>query len=98
MEKEITKLFKTRDEAVLKQDSKLFQSTQLPDIEYSSVQGYLAIDNLKTEVLFSHKDSPSVRLILVKEIYKPEGKPAYSAYVLYSVVHTEKGWLVYKIR
>lgn len=98
MEKEITKLFQTRDKAVLKQDAKLFQSTQLPDVEYSSVQGYLAIDNLTTEILFIHKDSFSVRLVLVKETYKPNDKSAYSSYILYSVVHTEKGWFVYKIR
>lgn len=98
MEKEITKIFKIRDEAVLKQDIKLFQSTQLPDVEYSSAQGYLAIDNLKTEVLFIHKESPSIRLVLAKETYKPKDKAIYSAYVQYYVVHTTEGWRIYKIK
>lgn len=98
MEKDIIKLFKTRDEAVLKQDAELFRSTQLPDVEYSSVQGYFSIDNLKTEVLFIHKDSPSARLVLVKETYKPKDKPAYFSYVLYFLTATEKGWLIYKVR
>ncbi len=98
MEKEIAKLFQTRDEAVLKQDAEVFRSTQLPDVEYSSVQGYLAIDNLTTEILFIHKDSSNTKLVLVKETYKPQDKPAYSTYVLYFVVNTEKGWLIYKMR
>ncbi len=98
MEKDLKKLFQTRDKAVAKQDAELFRSTQLPDIEYSSAQGYLAIDNLITEILFIHKDSPDVRLVLVKETYKPKDKAAYSSYPLYFVVHTEKGWLIYKIR
>ncbi len=98
MEKEITKLFQTRDGAVLKQDAKLFQSTQLPDIDLGSVQGYLGIDHLTTEILFIHKESSLVRLVLVKETYKPKTKAAYSAYVLYSIVHTEKDWLIFKIR
>lgn len=97
MDKEITKLFQVRDEAVLKQDAKLFQSTQLPDVEYSSVQGYLAIDNLKTDILFIHKESPTTRLVLVKETYQPKEKAIYSTYVLYFIVHTEKGWLIYRI-
>ena len=98
MEKDLKKLFQTRDEAVLKQDAELFRSTQLPDVEYSSAQGYLAIDNLTTEILFIHKDSSDVRLVLVKETYKPKDKAAYSSYLLYFVTHAEKGWLIYRIR
>lgn len=98
MEQEIAGLFQTRDEAVSKQDTAAFQSTQLPDIEYTSVQGYLSIDNLKTEILFIHKDSADVRLVLVKETYKPKDKTVYSAYVQYYTVHTTKGWRIYKLK
>ena len=94
----ITKLFQTRDKAVTKQDAQLFRSTQLPEVEYGSVQGYLSIDDLRTEILFIFKDSSLTRVVLVKETYKPKGEAAYSTYVLYFVVNTEKSWFVYKIR
>lgn len=98
MEAEITKLFQTRDRAVTKQDIELFQSTQLPDVEYGSAQGYLAIDNLTTKILFIHKDTANVRVVFVKETYKPKDKAAYSSYVQYYVVRTTEGWRIYKIK
>jgi len=95
---EIKKLFKTRDEAVLKQDKDLFLSTQLAEVDYASGEGYLAIDRLKSEVLYIHSENDLEKAVFVKEIYSPKRKKPYSSFVVYFLVNTKAGLRIYKIR
>ena len=95
---EIDKLFKTRDQAVKKQDRKLFLSTQIAEIEHGSSDGYMAIDNLKTEVLHVHTESEIEKVVFVKETYSPTGKDPHSSFSVYFLTNTTKGWKIYRMR
>lgn len=95
---EITKLFKTRDQAVKKQDRKLLLATQIAEIEHGSNDGYLAIYSLKTEVLYVHTESEIEKIVFVKETYAPKGKDPYGSFPVYFLTNTTNGWKIYRVR
>ncbi len=94
----IISLFKVRDEAVKKQDRKLFLSTQVGEIENGGSDGYLAIDTLKSEVLHIHNESDYTKVVFVKETYNPKGNDPYNSFPVYFLVDTIKGWKIYRVR
>ncbi|MDP3988430.1 MAG: hypothetical protein Q8P80_04785 [Candidatus Levybacteria bacterium] len=96
--KEITKLFLTRDKAVGKNDKELFLSTQVGEIEYSSVEGYFSIDVLKTEVLYIYSESDLEKVVFVKENYFPKKKVSRISFIIYFLANTVGGWKIYKLR
>ncbi len=98
MEDDIKNLFATRDKAVAKQDRKLFLSAQVDEIIGGSSDNYLAIDNLKSEVLHVYSESDIEKIVFVKETYSPKGKNPYSSFPVYFLVNTTKGWKIYKVR
>lgn len=97
-QEEIEKLFRTRDEAVTKQDKRLFLSTQIAEIEHGSSEGYLSIGQLKSEVLYVHTENDLEKVVFVKETYSPKGKAPYTSFPVYFATNTVDGWKIYKVR
>lgn len=98
MEQEINKLFQTRNKAVKIKDKKLFLSTQLSEIEESSSNGYLELDNLNSEVLNIHAENDLQKAVFVKETYFYREKGSSFAFLIYFLVDSIKGWKIYKIK
>lgn len=98
MDNDIKKLFTTRDEAVKKQDRKLFLSTQVGEIENSSVEGYFGIKHLRSNVLCIYDEGDLEKIVFVKETYSPPKKDPYSSFPVYNLVKTIKGWKIYKLK
>ena len=98
MKDDISLLFQTRDTAVEKQDRKLFLSTQVDEIRGGSSDGYLAIKKMKSEVLYTHDERDITKVVLVKETYFPPKTEPYSSYPVYFLVHTVKGWKIYRVK
>jgi hypothetical protein len=98
MNQEIQGIFKARDEAVRKQDTPLFLSTQLFEIAFGSSKSYLSINGMTTEVLNVHKESEDDLVVFAKETYTPQGKHPHSSFLIYFLTATRKGWKIYKIR
>jgi hypothetical protein len=98
MRNEIEAIFETRGEAVRKEDRPLFLSTQVSEIELGgSSEGYLSLEDLITEVLYIHDESELEKFVLVKETYKQSGKDPRSAFLLYFLTCTVKGWRIYNL-
>jgi hypothetical protein len=97
-DKSIMQLFKTRDKAVKDQDRELFISTQVDEIERGSSEGYLGVENLKTEVLHVHQENELETIVFVKEIFSPSHNISYASYIIYYLVNTVKGWKIYKVK
>ena len=99
MSKNIGKLFLIRDKAVSKNDEKLFLSTQVNEIKESLSSGYLSVDKMETEIIAidSDADSKLAKVAVVKETYFVKGKKSHSGFLIYHLVHTIKGWKIYKI-
>src|SRR3990167_8691004 len=93
---DIKKLFSIRDTAVAKKDRRMFLSTQVAEIEAGSSKGYLAIDNMKTALLYVHNESDIEKVVFVKETYSPKGKDPYHSFPVYFLTNTVKGWMIYK--
>lgn len=98
MSEEIQGIFQTRDEAVRKQDAQLFESTQLQGIAFASIESYLSINDMTTEVLYVHEGSDDELVVLAQETYKPRDRAPHSSYLLYFLTNTRKGLKIYKIR
>lgn len=98
MDKILLELFKTRDDAINKQDRGLFLSTQVDEIERGSSEGYLGVEHLETEVIAIHGENDVEKIVFVKENYKQNKNIPYSAYLIYYVVNTVKGWKIYKVK
>ncbi len=81
-----------RDEAVAKRDAGLFISTQLTDIPYSSIIGYLNCEQLMTSVIVIADDTDVTKVAFVNEDYG-----THSAFLIYYLVNTVNGWKVYNI-
>lgn len=94
---DIKALFEKRDKAVLKQDRKLFLTTQIAEIEHGSSDGYLAIESLKSEVLYIHEENDIEKVVFVKETYFPKGKDPYSSFPVYFLTNTIQGWRIYRV-
>lgn len=95
---EIKTIFITRDTAVRKHDRNLFLSTQLAEIEYSAWEGYSSIEKLTSEVLFVYEKTELEAIVLVKETYSPREKEPYSSFPVYCLIHSVKGWKIYRVR
>lgn len=86
----IKALFRTRDQAVLEKDYQKFTSTQLGEIPYFSISGYISCGQLKTEVLYIAEDTKLKKVVFVKEDY---GK--HYVFLIYYLVETVDGWKIY---
>jgi len=95
---DVIALFATRDEAVMKHDRKLFLSTQIDEIEHGSSDDYLAIEHMKSEVLYIHDENELDKAVFVKETYAPENVDPHSSFPVYFLTHTVKGWRIYRVR
>lgn len=95
---EIKDLFVKRDTAVTKQDRPLFLSTQIAEIDNGSSNGYLAIGKMESEILYVYPENELEKIVFVKEIYTPIGKDFYSSFLVYYLVHTVKGWKIYRVK
>ena len=85
-------LFMRRDEAVAKKDFEQFASTQLQNIPYASIEGYISCDKLETTVLFVANETELKKVVFVKEDYLN-----HTAFLLYYIVNTVNGWKIYNI-
>lgn len=94
---EINKIFKTRDQAILKKDKELFLSTQIGEIRDSSSDGYLSIGKMVTEVLAVEKINEITKMVSVKETYYVKSKKSHSILLIYYLVNTVRGWKIYGI-
>lgn len=92
IQNEITKLFQTRDKAVLEKDYQQFASTQLQDLPNYSMSGYISCGQLKTEVLYVVEDGELKKVAFVKEDYG-----IHSVFLIYYLVNTVEGWKIYNI-
>src|SRR3982751_3062330 len=97
IDEQIFTLFKTRDQAIKKQNRELFLSTQVDEIERGSSEGYLGVEKLVTEVLSVHGENELEKIAFVKETYKPSKNIPYTSYLIYYLVNTVKGWKIYKV-
>jgi hypothetical protein len=95
---DVEALFRTRAEAVKKQDRSLFLSTQVSEIDLGSSEGYLSLEEMTTDVLYVHAESELERIVLVKETYKRPNKDEHSSFLMYFLTQTIKGWRVYRVR
>jgi hypothetical protein len=89
---DITAIFQARDDAVAGNDYAKFAATQINNISNASIDGYLASQELKTEILHIAEDTEITRVVFVKENY---GK--HFAFLLYHLVNTVQGWKIYDI-
>ncbi len=92
---DIETLFQARDEAVRQQDPAAFLSTQVSEIESGASSAYLSVHDMTTQVLHVHDESEDVKVVFVKETYKPSGKLPRSLFKVYSLANTLKGWRIY---
>uniref|UniRef100_A0A7C4R8Q2 Uncharacterized protein n=1 Tax=candidate division CPR3 bacterium TaxID=2268181 RepID=A0A7C4R8Q2_UNCC3 len=99
MENQIKKIFKTRDEAVIKNDLHLFLSTQTGEIAKSGSEGYLKTGKLVSTVLHVHNDNqdPNLWVVLVQEDYFFDGNFSHRSYLLYKIVKQNKKMLIAEI-
>jgi hypothetical protein len=99
MENDIEALFRTRDEAVRKQDRSLFLSSQVSEIEFGSSDGYLSLEDITTEVISIHDESEIEKVVLVKETFyrQPDENPR-SSFLVYFLTNTVEGWRIYSVR
>lgn len=100
MNPKIQTLFKTRDEAVAKNDKYLFLSTQLKEIDGSSSIGYLDTDHMTTTILHAHKHDhePNVWIVFVREDYFTKSDLSHSNYLLYKITDIRGDFTVTDIR
>jgi|SRR3972149_8694965 len=89
---EVKSLFQTRDQAVAKKNKQLFASTQIQDIPYASISGYISCSSLETNVLNVVDDTDFKKVVFVKENYG-----THWAFLLYYLVNTVNGWKIYDI-
>lgn len=86
-------IFQTRDNAVAEKDEKKLAATQLQDIPYASIHGYISCGYLQTTLLHVvDEDTDLKKIAFAKEDYK-----THSAYLLYYLVNTVDGWKIYDI-
>jgi hypothetical protein len=86
----IRALFQMRDEAIMKRDMDMLTATQLPDIPYSAIIGYLNMEQLQTTILTIADDTEVTKVVFVNEDYG-----THNAYMLYYIVNTMNGWKIY---
>jgi hypothetical protein len=96
MNTDIKAVFATRDDAVRKQDMALFLSTQLYEIGFGSSAGYLSVKDMTTEVLSVYEEPDDSAVVFVRETYKPQGKQARSAFLMYFLIAARKGWKIHR--
>ena len=96
MNADIKAVFEKRDDAVRKQDMALFLSTQLYEIGFGSGAGYLSINDMTTEVLSVYEETDDSAVTFVRETYKPSGKQPRSAFLMYFLIATRKGWKIHR--
>ena len=97
---DIKQLFKRRDEAIQNKDRAAFLSTQIDEIANSSVDGYLLLQKLESEVLSIYpeddKDELS-RKVFVVETYYDGDKGTRQGFLIYYLINTKQGWKIYKV-
>jgi hypothetical protein len=99
MNNDIEHLFRTREEAVRKQDRPLFLSTQVSsEIVFGSSEGYLSLEDITTEVIYIYDESELEKVVLVKETYKQPDKNPRSSFLVYFLTNTVQGWRIYRVR
>ncbi|WP_045943821.1 hypothetical protein [Streptomyces sp. NRRL S-495] len=100
MNNDIRELFSLRDEAVRNKDADQLLSTQLLELPYGSSEGYLSVDGMETEIISLQEDQ-GIAVAFVKESYtpSPDGKKRNrTAFLIYFLVDTSRGWRIYQIR
>ncbi|MFE9927399.1 hypothetical protein [Streptomyces sp. NPDC005533] len=98
MSEEIQELFAVRTAAVQETDREAFRSTQLFEIDLSSIDEYLSLQNLAIEVLHIHRETDFESVALVRETYTWREKPQRSTLLLYYLTRTVPGWRIFRIR
>ena len=98
--REISKLFSTRDDAVLEGDKRKFIETQLEEKEIpdGASRGYINIQKLKTSILRIspvklrlYEDIDVDYLVLVREDYVHNNRHTHSSYLGYDIATTKHG-------
>jgi hypothetical protein len=99
MNNDIEHLFRTREEAVRKQDRPLFLSTQVSsEIVFGSSDGYLSLEDITTEVINIYDESELEKVVFVKETYKQPDTNPRSSFLVYFLTNTVQGWRIYRVR
>jgi hypothetical protein len=91
-------LFRTRAEAIRKKDRALLVSTQISELPFAATDGYLALSGIDVDVLHEHDVSDLEKVVLVKETYQRSDGNERTAFVLYHLTNTVKGWRVFRVQ
>jgi hypothetical protein len=97
-DRETDDLFRVRADAVRGKDRELLLSTQVAEIPFAASDGYLALSDIGVDVLHTHDVSDLERIALVKETYHRSGGDERTAFVLYHLTNTVKGWRVFRVQ
>jgi hypothetical protein len=96
-DRETEELFQVRTAAIQKKDRDLLLSTQVSEVPFAASEGYLALSDIAVEVLHVHDVSDLERIALVKEVYQRSGGER-TAFVLYHLTNTVKGWRIFRVQ
>lgn len=95
---EMVSLFQRRVDAIREKDRESLLATQVSEIPFAASEGYLTLSDIDVEVLYAHDASDLEKVVLVKEDYQRSDGTARSAFVLYHVINTVKGWRVFRVQ
>lgn len=97
MNEQIRKLFTDRDKAVAENNRKLFLSTQIGYIKDAGADGYLSVDKMKTEIVYSLEINKLLMRMVAKECYYSGNRITHCELIIYDVIHTIDGWKISRI-
>ena len=97
-DKDTESLFQVRAEAIRKKDRDQLLSTQVSEVPLAASDGYMSLSDIEVEVLHAHDASELERVVFVKETYKRPDASDRTAFLLYHVTNTVKGWRVFRVR
>ena len=98
MDSDIQALFEARAAAVPAKDRSAFLATQVTEMDLGSSDGYMTLQSLAIDVLYTYDESDIEKVVLVKETYTRDDLPPRSSLLLYYLTRTVRGWRIYRVR
>jgi hypothetical protein len=93
---EVDTILKQRDAAVITKDKRAFKATQIQDIPYSGIDGYLDCDSMTSTLVHTCQDpvDPTLVVALIRETYWKNQTMNHCGYLLYFLKRQVTGELL----